>query len=147
MDTFKQDNYPFHEPNCVCCLQKKLCAQGAVTFFKDQNGSWRVGTFEGNRPSESVEVDLYCMLEADVPETILKQQCGFILSNEDAIRSLFPGAENLFKGYSIIASPIQYQELRGVRIAWREISNPFRAEELRIIECIGLCPNGCAPCS
>ncbi|MCC6933272.1 MAG: hypothetical protein IT292_08465 [Deltaproteobacteria bacterium] len=143
MQTACATQNPLIEPDCVRCLQKKLRAIGAVTFFQDGGDRWRLGCFQGDTPSSETEVIIYALMHAKIPEIVWNKGSGFYVNNVDMLKRIFPPIRELFQDHVMICAPVQYKHLTGVRIAWRDKADEFTLEELNIIECQGNCPTGC----
>lgn len=144
--------YRFHEdpfcrdPDCLRCMRQKLKALGLVVFFREADAAdaWRIGNFQGDKPQEAAQAEFEYMLKCGVPEIIAKRG-SFILTNAQDIKVTFPKLKEFFKGCSLIAAHVKGGESSGVRLAWRENSEPFSEKDLEIIRCSGNCPSGCEP--
>ena len=131
------------DPDCLHCLRTKLEAIGVVVFFRNADGSWRLGGYQSAKPSEAAEAECHHMLQTGLPEKILAGERVVILSNHRDIKLNFPHLAPSFGGSSLIAARVQRDELVGVRIAWRDEKAPFTAEDEATIHCWGNCPEGC----
>lgn len=129
------------DPDCIRCLRQSLRATQIVVFFRE-NEHWRIGSFQGDRPSPDAEVDFFSMLRGGVPETVEAQGDAFILSDDKSIENMFGSVNDLLCGNSVIAAPVRLGNLTGVRLAWRDDSDPFSEEDLALIKCLGKCPEG-----
>jgi hypothetical protein len=130
------------DPDCLKCMRKKLRATALAVFFRDGAG-WRIGSFQGDKPASSAEVEFYAMLQSGVPEIIYASADGLFINDDRALREHFPSLIPLLSGSSVIAAVVKRQQLEGVRIAWRDNSDPFEAKDLDTIRCDGNCPDGC----
>jgi hypothetical protein len=130
------------DPDCVKCLRKKINAVGVVVFFKEGD-AWRIGNFQGEVPQTAAEVDFECMLAGGVPDIIADREDGLLISDDDGIHSFFPKLSSLFQSKSIVAAAVAFEDLRGVRLAWRDARTPFSLQDLKTIRCFGQCPPGC----
>ncbi len=130
------------EPDCLRCMRKKLEAIGVVVFFREGD-AWRLGNYQAEKPSDAAEVDFYCMLRDSVPEIITSYPSGLILSEPRSVEQVFGSVGRLFDNHSVLAAAVSKGEFSGVRLAWRDSAQPFSREDLRIIQCFGLCPEGC----
>ena len=130
------------DPDCVKCLRKKLSAVGVVVFFKDED-DWRIGSFEGEIPWEACQVDFECMLNFGVPDVLANREGGLLITDDDEAHSFFPKLQGLFSGKTVVAAAVAFQDLKGVRLAWRENSSPFNIQDLKTIRCYGQCPADC----
>ena len=133
------------DPDCLTCLRLKLNADSIVVFFKDHDSdSWRLGGFQGEKPSNDMEVEVYRMLITKMPQTVAIYKDGLLLSSQEEIETMFPETKKLFTNSSIIAAPVffnkQNEELTGVRAAWRHNNNPFTAKDLETLRCTSACP-------
>lgn len=127
------------DPNCLDCLRKKLSAIGVAVFTRKDN-DWVVADFQGERPHADAEIDFYCMLQQGVPETIAAYPSGVLLADESTITSVMGSASSLFVNRSVVAAPVASGSFSGIRLAWRDASNPFSQADLQTIQCFGICP-------
>ena len=130
------------DPDCLRCMRKKLEATGVAVFFRE-GSSWRLGNYQAEKPNEAAEVDFICMLQQGIPEIIASYASGLILPDSRSAEQVFGPTGQLFETNSIIAAPVTKGNSNGVRLAWRDAAKPFSREDLRIIQCFGLCPEGC----
>ena len=133
---------PLTDPDCIRCLRKKLRATGVAVFFKKEFG-WILDNFEGDKPGEAAEAEFQYMLKAGIPDTLLKQENGLILPDQEAIAAVLPQISGLFEGSCLIATPVRRGPSLGVRLAWRDSLDPFTTADLKTIECLGECPENC----
>lgn len=115
-----------------------------VVFFRSEDG-WRLASYQGDKPQSDAEIEFYCMLREGVPEVVEAYEEGLLLTDNRAIETTLPGVKGLLAGTSVIAARVSIGSFYGVRIAWRDSSDPFTEEELAIIQCVGNCPQGCEP--
>ena len=132
-------------PDCLRCMRKKLRATSIVVFFQNPDKSWRLADFQGDKPMDVVEAEFQYMLKTKMPEIVLQHGKTFFLNGKEAISRIFPKLGNLFEDQSIIAAPVKYETSFGVRIAWRDEQDVFSDEDLKTLECVGKCPEGCGP--
>ena len=132
----------FGDPDCLRCMRRKLRATGVVVFFR-RGDEWLLGNFEGDKPQDAAETDFECMLQFGVPQALEVHQNGIVLADDRAIQSVLGKAASLLLGNCVIAAPVHRGGSVGLRLAWRDQSDPFSGEELRIVQCEGLCPSGC----
>lgn len=130
------------DPDCIRCLRTKLRAVGAVVFFREQDG-WRLDKFQGEKPYEDSEAEFQYLLAAGVPDNVVSLGESIILSDDKQIAAAFPRSGQLLFGHSVIAAQVHHGETSGVRLAWRDIQDPFTQADLEVIECVGSCPPGC----
>lgn len=136
---------PFcRDPDCLRCLRRKLRAVGVAVFFRSPEG-WRIGNYQGDKPSAAAEVEFECLLRARVPDVVAAHSRGLILCGEEELQAKFGSVSKLFRSCSVIAAHVQGGESSGVRLAWRDDSEPYEEEDLATIKCSGECPDGCQP--
>lgn len=132
------------DPNCLRCLRLKLKALAVGVFFKEGD-NWRLGSFEGDKPSCAAEVEFDSLIKLGVPALVANHPAGLILNDNAAIAAMFPTAQGLFQDQAVIAAPIHFEQLSGIRIAWRSAATPFQKTELETLLCFSQCPPGCEP--
>lgn len=135
-------NLGFSDPDCLRCLRLKLNAICVAVFYREGEG-WRLGDFQGDKPRSAAEAEFMHMLRVGLPEAIAKRGRGFILVDERDVETAFPALTGLFLNSTVIASAVCGGEAPGVRIAWRDKSEPFTDADLEIIHCLGNCPDEC----
>lgn len=136
------DKSLFGDPDCVRCMRKKLRATGVVVFFKTGH-DWHLGNFEGDKPSAAAQTDFECMLRFGVPQSLEPFEGGIVIPDDQTLSGTLGKAASLLEGCCVIAAPVHRGHSVGVRLAWRDQTDPFTAQELDIIHCEGLCPTGC----
>ncbi|MDD2941713.1 MAG: hypothetical protein PHC51_01990 [bacterium] len=129
-------------PDCLRCLKMKLRADSLAVFLLLDSG-WILEAFEGNIPEEAAETFFTGLLHAGLPEKLYQHQEGLIVEDESALSQLLDSTSSLLNESSLIASPFRYDEVEGVRLALRDIRDPFSRSELEIISCSSICPPGC----
>lgn len=130
-----------NRPDCLTCMKLKLNATCVAVFVKDDS-SWCLSAYQGDLPQDAAEVEFYGMLKDRVPHVLFEQPEGTILCSDKDITEMFPKVEILL-GRAIIASRFKLGTYEGVRLAWRDQSQPFSRKEKEAIECGGQCPDGC----
>lgn len=131
------------DPDCLRCMRLKLRAESVVIFVRIGD-NWEVGSYQSDIPREAAEAEFYALLKEHVPQTLNHYPRGLRLLDNKEILQVFPKAIR-FLGKSIISAPYKLGNYEGYRLAWRDQSDPFSAQELDIIQCQGLCPSGCGP--
>jgi hypothetical protein len=126
------------DPNCVGCLRKELDAVGVAVFFKEDSG-WRISDYQSDKPEEDAEIEAVCMLRGGVPEAALALGASFRLTTASAVADAFPDAKGLFDGSTVVGVQIEIDGRHGLRIAWRDISEPFTDDEIESAKCPKLC--------
>ena len=132
----------FRDPDCLKCLRKKLQALCLVVFYRDADG-WRLGGYQGDRPSAEAEVDFVYMLKEGLPELVAAHPGGLVLNDDMSIGDHIGKFRALLGGKAVIASAVNFPGLPGLRLAWRDQSEPFTTAELQALQCEGNCPEGC----
>ncbi|NMC62009.1 MAG: hypothetical protein GYA55_02450 [SAR324 cluster bacterium] len=132
----------FETPDCIRCLRKKLNALGVAAFYM-KDGEWMLSDFESDIPREDAEFQGTYLLKIGLPQIIANAENGLLLTGTESIQNSIPGINSLMNGTSIIGARTVFAGLGGVRFAWREDSQPFSSDELKILECFGECPPGC----
>ncbi len=130
------------EPDCLKCMRKKLNATSVVVFFCDA-GTWRVSSYQSEKPASDAEIDFYCLLNAGIPQVISSHPEGLILPDDRALAQVFGQSANLLSGNAVIAAPVTGNSMAGVRLAWRDNSSPFTEDDLVTVHCVGDCPPDC----
>lgn len=124
-------------PDCLRCLRRKLLATCVVVFEKLDNG-WSIFAYQGDTPSDAAEAEFYGMISERVPDRIYSKDKGFTLNTDAEIKACFPSMVKLL-GHAIVATKIKAKSFEGVRMAWRDQSQPFQQSELEKVFCRGIC--------
>ena len=132
----------FTDPDCAKCLRKKLDADSVAVFFCGKEG-WRISSFQGDRPSSTVEVEFQAMVKAGVPGIIASKDHGILANSDSEVAEYFPQLASLFPRSAIIGCRVNLGSLIGVRLATRNNSHPFSDEDLNTLQCYSECPEGC----
>lgn len=127
------------DPDCLLCLRRKLRAISVMVFFKEEGG-WRIGAYQGEKPQEDADIDSYCLLNSPLPEEIFKRQEGLVLNSEKQLAQISSRLAGFLEGHCVLGAPVRCQSVEGVRLAWRDAAEPFSAADLELIRCSGNCP-------
>ena len=133
----------FQSPDCIKCLRRKLDALGIVVFCKLDDFSWHVADFESDTPSEDSEFQFNYMISIGLPSIIDSAEDAFVLNGNSEIQAKFPGINALLSGTSIVAGRVKFNGSVGVRIAWRDASQPFGMSDIEALQCFGQCADDC----
>ena len=128
------------DPQCIRCLRMKLRATCVAVFLKNDQNVWQTAGFESDKPAEAAEVEFYSILKAGLPEQFWAETDGILINEAHSLRARVGSLKEIFKGCALIAAPVHPQGRSGVRLAWREDTDPFSMEELEILRCFQDCP-------
>ena len=127
------------DPQCLRCLRMKLRATCVAVFLREESG-WRLAGYESDKPADAAEVEFYSILKANLPEQLWAATDGILINEAHSMRAHVGALKELFKGQALIAAPVHPQGASGVRLAWRDASDPFGVEELESLRCFQECP-------
>ena len=131
------------KPDCVKCLRKMLRADSIAVFFRE-GSSWKLGSFQGEKPSADAEVEFDYMIMRGLPEELSAFDKGLLLTSDEDIKNRLPIFANLFLGHSFLSCPIHYNDIEGVRIALRcDQDDAFTEQDLETLRCFKDCPKDC----
>lgn len=120
-------------------MRIKLRATAVAVFLKEETG-WQLAGYESDKPSDAAEVEFYSILKAGLPEQLWAMTDGILINDAHSMRSRVGSLRELFKGQVLIAAPVHPPGATGVRLAWREETDPFTMEELEALRCFQDCP-------
>ncbi len=131
-------------PDCLTCMRTKLRATCVVVFVQE-GSNWELGSYQGELPQDAAEAEFYGMLVAKVPHILMAKPDGVLLRTDREITDMFQNY-GIFIGKSLVAAQFKLGKYEGVRLAWRDQTDPFSKDDLYAIQCQGKCPTGCGPC-
>jgi hypothetical protein len=124
-------------------MHLKLKTTSVVVFFCDKDINWRIGDFQTEKPREIAETEAYSLLSNGIPQIIADSKSGMLLNSNAEIAQALPGIGKMLDDHSVICAAVERGNSQGVRIAWRDRSQPFSSADLSYIQCQGECPDGC----